>query len=583
MFSFLWHHIKPYKWFYFVMIICPIFGSFYPFAYNYAVKLLLDTVTSGAPFTYADLVTPIAIFLGFQIFMDIMWNIGSIAEWKSEPYVRKSIIVQSYADVQQHSYEFFQTHFGGVIVSKLKGLIDGYDRFWQEMYQGLMPKVMKSVVSICALFTVNAYLSSFVLLWSLVFVLIIYKLSKRLNHLSFQATESRHKIIGQLSDKITNIISIFSTPARKYELKSLQNYVSRDFVPKEVKLYKYDFLVQFVSCILYLVLSTFILFYMIHLRMNESISVGDFAFVFGMVIIVAQDIWDATVSLQDFTIVMGNFKSALSILKVPKKNFDLPTAKPLKVKNPTIEFRDVSFSYAEKNKVFDGLNIKIKAGEKVGIVGYSGSGKSTLINLLLRYFTLNHGQILIDGQDISKVQQDSLRANIAVIPQDTLLFNRTLLDNIKYSNPKASYRQVIDVSRQAYITKFINKMPKKYRTQVGERGIKLSGGQRQRIAIARALLKDAQILILDEATSSLDSKTEKDIKESLNTIMKNKKKTVIAIAHRLSTLRNMDRIIVLHNGQIIEEGKHSQLSKDENSFYKKLWRLQENNDEFPDD
>jgi len=246
---------------------------------------------------------------------------------------------------------------------------------------------------------------------------------------------------------------------------------------------------------------------------------------------------------------MGDFKSALSILEIPQQNLDKEDAKPLIVKNPRIEFKNVSFGYDKGHLIFKDLNLIILPGEKIGLVGQSGAGKSSLVNLMLRYFQNDQGQILIDGQDINDVTQDSIRENIAIIPQDSMLFHRTLIDNIRYGKPKATDKEVIEASKRAHIHEFIEKLPEKYEAYVGERGIKLSGGQRQRIAIARAILKDAPILILDEATSSLDSETEKLIQESLDFLIEDKRKTVIAIAHRLSTLKHMDRVIVLDKGK----------------------------------
>lgn len=205
------------------------------------------------------------------------------------------------------------------------------------------------------------------------------------------------------------------------------------------------------------------------------------------------------------------------------------------------------------------------------MVGYSGSGKSSLINLLLRYFDIESGKILIDDNDISEVTADSIRANISLIPQDTMLFHRNLMENIRYGRETATDEEVIDAAKKAHIHDYIEKLPEKYNTGVGERGIKLSGGQRQRIAIARAILKDSPILILDEATSSLDSKTERAIQESIHYILEQEGKTVIAIAHRLSTLKHMDRIVVLDKGKIVEEGSHDELIEKNNGLYKKLW------------
>ncbi|MDN3030799.1 MAG: ATP-binding cassette domain-containing protein [Candidatus Tisiphia sp.] len=306
---------------------------------------------------------------------------------------------------------------------------------------------------------------------------------------------------------------------------------------------------------------------------------------------------------------MGDLKSALSIVTINQQDLDKFSASPLIVDivnsggvgarsdgatpinnrratsddvtnfssidyKAIIEFKNINFGY-NKELIFKDMTFSISPGEKVGIVGHSGSGKSTLINLLLRYFKVANGQILIDGQNIDNITQDSLRQNIAVIPQDTLLFHRTLMENIRYGNQEATEAEVIEASKKAHIHEFITTLPEEYNTYVGERGIKLSGGQRQRIAIARAILKDAPILILDEATSALDSQTERFIQDSLNFLIQDKRKTVLAIAHRLSTLKHMDRIIMLDKGVIIEEGTHTTLIRNKHSLYKKLWKLQE--------
>lgn len=574
-FLFFWHHIKPYKWWYLLMLMAPLVASFYPFCYNYAIKLFLDSMSEHSNLTYQHVLFPVILFIAAQLTLEIVWRISNFAEWKSEPFVRRSILLKSYDYVQNHSYLFFQNNFTGAISSKLKGLLDGYDKFWAEMHHGLLSRILKSIVNLSALSIINVNLGLFVLAWSAFYVPILYMLSIRLNKISFIETESRHFLIGQISDKISNIISLFAFSSRKRELTILKDQITTDFIPKQIHSYLYSFKVQLIGGALYLILFAFLLFYMIHLRMNDAISIGDFAFVFGIALVVAEDIWLATTSLQDFSRSMGDLKSALSILQIPHQNIDVNNARPLIVKYPTIEFKNVTFGYCEKNKVFDNLNLIIQSGEKVGLVGHSGSGKSSLLNLLMRYFIIAEGQIYIDNQDINKITQDSLRENIAVIPQDTLLFHRTLMENIRYGNPNATDTDVIQASKKAHIHEYIMQLPDQYNGYVGERGIKLSGGQRQRIAIARAFLKNAPILILDEATSALDSQTEKLIQDSLNTLIKDKRKTVIAIAHRLSTLKHMDRIIVLDKGIIVEQGTHQELTRNENSLYKKLWTLQE--------
>lgn len=551
----------------------PIVGSFYSFAFNYAIKLFLDRMSVHETTTYTHLLFPIVLFLTTQFMLDIACRASDIAEWKAEPFVRRSILLKSYDYVQHHSYGFFQDNFTGTISSKIKGLLDGYDKFWAAMHHGLMAKLLKVIVSFIALSFINLHVCFYIFIWSITYASIMYFFSKRLNHYAFLETESRHSLMGQISDKITNIITLFSFASRRRELNNLNDQVVADFTPKQINFYKYNFKMQIVACILYWIMFGVLLFYMIHLKMNHMISIGDFAFVFGIVLISVEDIWEVTTSLQDFSRDMGNLKSALSILQEPQASLDIKGAVPLKIKRNSIELKDVWFGY--KENIFKDLNLKINPGEKIGLVGASGAGKSSLVHLLLRYFKTNQGQILIDGQDVNLVTQDSLRENIAVIPQDTMLFHQSIMENIRYGKIDATDKEVYEASKKAHIHDYIKELPEGYNTEVGERGIKLSGGQRQRIAIARAILKDAPILILDEATSALDSQTEQLIQNSLEFLIQDQRKTVIAIAHRLSTLKNMDRIVVLNNGNIVEEGTHETLIKKKGSLYKQLWEQQE--------
>lgn len=571
---FFWQHIKPYKWLYFIMLLAPVISSFYPFAYNFAIKLFLDTMSSPTELSYKALIYPIVLFLFTQIALDIVWRISQVAEWKAEPYVRRSILLNTYNYVQHHSYNFFQDNFSGAVSSKIKGILDGYDKFWAEMHHGLLQKVLTTFVNFFALLFVNFKLGLFVMAWAIIYVPLMYKFSINLNKFSFDETESRHSLIGTISDNITNIISLFSFSSRKMEYDRLDKQIRQEFIPRQVRLYKYDFLIQIVGGLLYQGMFIFIVFYMVHLKLHGLVTVGDFAFVFGITLIVAEHIWQATISLQEFARAMGDLKSSLSLMEVPQ-TLDRGDANYLIVKNPTISFKEVGFGYDPRRPIFTGLNLTIQSGEKIGLVGHSGSGKSTLVNIILRYFSIQEGAILIDNHNINDINQDALRQNIAVIPQDTVLFHRSLIENIRYGKPEATDEEVIVASKKAHIHDFIQTLPEQYHTQVGERGIKLSGGQRQRIAIARAILKDAPILFLDEATSSLDSHTENLIQDSLNFYITDKQKTVIAIAHRLSTLKHMDRIIVLDRGRVVEEGTHDMLIKNETSLYKKLWELQE--------
>jgi ATP-binding cassette subfamily B protein len=273
----------------------------------------------------------------------------------------------------------------------------------------------------------------------------------------------------------------------------------------------------------------------------------------------------------EFFEYLGNVADGVGIIVRPHEVLDSPGAGALAVTRGEIRIEGIHFAYTPGHPVFSGLDLVIRPHEKVGFVGFSGSGKSTLVNLVLRLFELQDGRILIDGQDIRDVTQESLRAAIAMIPQDPMLFHRTLMENIRYGRLEASDDEVREAARQAHAHEFIAATEEGYASLVGERGVKLSGGQRQRIALARAILKDAPILLLDEATSALDSVTERSIQDSLERLMR--EKTVVVIAHRLSTLAHLDRIVVFHEGRIVEDGRHAELLA-RNGHYARLWSMQ---------
>jgi ATP-binding cassette subfamily B protein len=398
-------------------------------------------------------------------------------------------------------------------------------------------------------------------------------MSKKTVIFSQDYANQKQKTFGLIVDGMVNISSVFLFASKRKEIDLVSAKLDEVRDHDKTRL-KYIFIMHLIMAFIYMTLTIGTLFLMIYLKQKNLVTVGDFAMAFGLVFYIIEVTFHMVGELQNLIKDYGELKESFSIFSDVHQVNDKIEAKELMVKNGSIEFKDLSFVYEKQKIIFDKLNLSIKAGEKIGLVGHSGAGKSTLISALLRYFEVKSGSILIDGQNISDVTADSLRKNISVIPQDISLFHRSLLENIGYGNENASYEDVIAASKKAHIDEFVNQLPDKYKTLVGERGIKLSGGQRQRIAIARAILKDAPILILDEATSSLDSETEKYIQESLDILISDQNKTVIAVAHRLSTLKNMDRIIVLDKGKIIEEGTHEQLISRPDSYYKKLWDLQ---------
>lgn len=305
---------------------------------------------------------------------------------------------------------------------------------------------------------------------------------------------------------------------------------------------------------------------------KKMFTIGDFVLLQSYVLIIFMHIWSFGKMIRRTYQNLADAEEMTEIFNTPHEIQDAKRAKILKIKKGKIELKNVDFYYHKTRKVFDRFNLTMEGCQRVALIGPSGAGKTTVVKLLLRNFDVFGGKILIDDQDISKITQESLWENISLVPQDPILFHRSLMENIRYGKFDATDEEIIKSSKLAHCHEFISDLPEKYDTFVGERGVKLSGGERQRVAIARAILRNAPILILDEATSSLDSHSESLIQDALDKLMKNK--TVIVIAHRLSTIVKMDRIIFIDEGKIIEDGAHKKLLKKKSGQYKKLWELQ---------
>ena len=524
------------------MLLGPIIGGFYSPIYNYAIKLIINTISANNNFAYADIILPICIFILARLSLEIGWKINDFARLAAEPEVKKNIILKAYNIIQNSSYAFFQHNNSGNMTSKIKGLIDSYEALSKELLQsGLSSRMCKNLISILAISIVNIYLGIFIFLWSILFMFVIFKLSKKLSILSLIDSQAKHDIIGIIGDKIINILSVLLFSGKQKEYNDLAEHLDKDFVIKQKNLYKYTIKLQFVATILYIIKFIAVVFVMIYLKKQNLISIGDFAFVFGILLMLADGIYQATISLQDFIKAINDWKSAVSILEEQNQ---AQTSFASEIITGDIEFKNITFLH-NNTPIFDNFNLTIKQGEKVGIIGQSGSGKSTIVYLLLKFFDINSGIITIGGKD---VDAETLRNCITLIPQDTTLFHKTIFENIAYGKQNSTLEEVIDAAKKAHIHQTIINLEHGYDTQVGERGGKLSGGQKQRIIIARAILKNSPILILDEATSALDQQTEADIQDSLDYLMQGK--TVISIAHKLNTLKNMDRIIEVEKGKI---------------------------------
>jgi ATP-binding cassette subfamily B protein len=376
---------------------------------------------------------------------------------------------------------------------------------------------------------------------------------------------------GVLSDSIANQNTIQLFTGSKYE-SGYYKEVTNDQAKITRTVWDLNNVLELVLSFVIFLIEFLLFYYAIKYWQVGTISVGTFVLIQVYLVGIGSRLWDFSRVIRDINESFTDAREMVEILKLPHSIKDVKNAKALNVIEGEINFENVCFNFSDSRPVLKDINLVIKPGEKIALIGPSGAGKSTFVKLLFRMYDIVSGAIRIDGQDIGKVTQESLRHNLSLVPQDPILFHRTLLENIRYGRRDATDEEVYEAGRLAHCDEFARGLKDGYGTYVGERGVKLSGGERQRVAIARAILKNAPILVLDEATSSLDSHSESLIQDALDKLMKGK--TTIVIAHRLSTIRKMDRIIVVEKGNIVEEGSHDELLKNNSSLYKKLWDLQ---------
>ncbi len=482
---------------------------------------------------------------------------------------------QAHRYLLDQSYQFYQDEFAGRIATKVMQTALAVRETIMKLLDVLLYVLVYFTGIIVISFTLDWRLSLPLFVWFITYCGLLYYFLPKLIKISTRQADARSDMTGRLVDTYTNIstVKLFSHSNREAEYaRQGMEYFLTTVHPQMRLATQLGVSVWLINALLIFSMAALSLW----LWMDLLITTGAIAAAIGLVIrlngMSHWIMWEVSALFEN----MGTVRDGLNTLTIPRKVQDQANALPLQISQSEVEFKNMQFNYGKSLGLFNDFNLHIKAGEKIGLVGRSGAGKSTLVNLLLRFYDVESGSIVIDGKNIAEVQQESLRAQIGMVTQDTSLLHRSIRDNLLYGRPSATEAEMIHAAKLAEAHEFIislcdNQGRKGYDAHVGERGVKLSGGQRQRIAIARVLIKNAPILILDEATSALDSEVEAAIQSHLNQLMQNK--TVIAIAHRLSTIAAMDRLIVLDKGQIIEQGTHSQLIT-LNGIYAQLWAHQ---------
>ncbi len=488
-----------------------------------------------------------------------------------EARVMADLYDQAFTYLLGHSHEFFISNFTGTLTRRVTRYARSFESVLDNVLFNFIPALMFIIGVVWVLSLRNIWIGIGLLVWTIVFIYVQYKMVMWLQPLRTKRIEEDSKMTGALSDAVLNHSTITSFAALPYERGIFAKETGRwyDAVRKTMDAYTWVFGVQgFLALLIEIsILGGFAYFWQ-----KGLLTIGDFVLIQIYIIGVINNVWDIGRNMRQLYDAFSEATEMLDIMELPHGIADAGGAKQLAVTEGAITFNKVRFDYRDGTAILNDFELAIVPREKVAFIGASGAGKSTIVKLLLRLYDLTSGEIRIDGQNIARVTQESLRHSLAFVPQEPMLFHRSLMENIRYGRNDATDSEVIEAAKQAHCYEFISKYPEGFQTMVGERGVKLSGGERQRVAIARAILKNAPILILDEATSSLDSESEALIQDALARLMEGK--TVIAIAHRLSTVMKMDRLIVIEKGKVVQTGTHAELLSHKSNLYKKLWEIQ---------
>jgi ATP-binding cassette subfamily B protein len=565
-----WQHAKQYPLYVLIIAGSIFFANILDVYKPFIMKRLFDLLAKGGLNEYSLLVKTLWMLFFLNLLNWGLYRIAGLVNTFFQARVMSNLLNTCYAYLQKHSVSFFDNSFVGSLVRRITRYASAFETIADQLTWEVGRVVIRIGGILAVLIWYKPTLGLAALVWAFVYVTIMYKFARYKLKYDIKSAEVDTEVTRHVADTITNHYNLKIFAAINREVKAFGQITEKLFQIRRFR-WNLDELVNAIQGLMILGLEIGSLFYALKLWRAGLFTVGDFVLLQTYLIQIFDHLWGIGRNIRKTYEALADADEMTEILLAPIGVKDIPGASKLKVRSGRVDFTGVNFGYQGRN-VFKNFNLSIKPGEKVALVGPSGGGKTTYTKLLFRFYDIGSGSICIDGQDISTVTQDSLREGLTLVPQEPILFHRSLLENIRYARPSASLKEVVIASKLAYAHNFIDKLPEKYETFVGERGVKLSGGERQRVAIARAILKNAPILVMDEATSALDSESEFLIQEAMKTLMGGK--TVIAIAHRLSTIMQMDRIVVIDGGRIVEQGRHEELLKIKTGIYQKLWGIQ---------
>ncbi|MEI6477546.1 MAG: ABC transporter ATP-binding protein [bacterium] len=563
-----WRHCRS-RWLQMAVIVLGVIAAssadlYKPFLY----KGLFDIVggqSEGNPFVIVAWIAVVAI-AGWAT-----WRVTMVTTTYFESAVMADLMETCFKYLSRHSYNFFNNNFAGSLVRRANRFPDAFEDLADQVIFNVLNLIVRLSIIFAVLFIHYRVLAGLLAIWAILYTIANYWFAQYKFKFNVARAEADSAVTGHLADVVGNSINLKLFNGYSQE-ETAFGKLNRALLAMRRFTWNLDQVAEATQGLLMIILEFAVLWFALTLWKEGRLTVGDFALLQAYLLQIFDQLWGLGRNIHRIYRSLSDAAEMTDILLMPHEVADPAGAGQLAVSQGIVEFKDVSFGYDKEQPILGGFNLAIKPHEKVALVGPSGGGKSTIVKLILRFFDIQKGHILIDGQDIATHSQDSLRSQVALVPQEPILFHRSLLENIRYAKPDASDEEVIEAAKLAHCHEFISKFPEGYGTFVGERGVKLSGGERQRVAIARAILKDAPILVLDEATSSLDSESERYIQDALAKLMKDK--TTIVIAHRLSTIMQMDRILVLEGGKITEEGRHEELVKATQGTYQKLWQIQ---------